>query len=215
MPRIPKRTKSAKPRAKRASDELYNIRRRYRRAAERYERKAEKLGDTDEARQYIAAAAANRRIAESLRADVVRGSAARGSKQSAERISATIRRYGQSSIRQTSTYQRTQSRAFGDDLTAVQRSEMARSILSGSTADVFYASTRDLWQEAEGDRNNAIVAAFQRAGYDVSDVLDVLSVYQNETGINFFGDEGTPIDKSQYKELTRIGTLHVSTLENA
>ena len=80
---------------------------------------------------------------------------------------------------------------------------------------MFYASTRDLWQGVEGDRNDAIVAAFQRAGYDVSDVLDVLSIYQNETGINFFGDEGTPIDKSDYPILARIGIMHVSTLENA
>ena len=198
-------------RPKRASDELYNIRRRFKRAAARYEKQAAMTEDETAKRQLLAAAGAQRRRAENL---YVRNIASKEVRQDSKRLQSIIQGY----IKRTRE-DSLRSRAKDQKGEQERRDEMAKSILSGTKGQVFYASTIKAWRFASPkERNEEIVAYFQKAfegreDIEIRDLLDVITLFEQETQIPFLdpGAEDTELD-DRYNLSTRTGMLFMSEI---
>lgn len=172
--------------------ELSNIRRRYRRAAERNEREAqaqEEAGNLNRANQLRSAAQSARNYAESLQVRNLTTS----DMTLAQRESALARAVSEE--KETSMYQNARMQGDFDSYS----NQLAAQILSSGRAGQFYASTKDLWINARGDRNEAIVQAFQEMGYDVTNILDVMQILEDETGIKYLSPTTEQQAKEEYK----------------
>lgn len=187
-------------RARSLRHELDNIQRRYRRAAERQEKAAVKAfnaGDFKEAIQLEAAAKAARIIAGGIGAERININKLNLSveERNKEREKLIKRTAGQS-MSQLVTYQTAQKDRG--------RKATARTVLKAGSEATFYASTKELWQGVDyKDRDKAIVEGFQRMGYDVDDILDVMTVLQAE-GVDVLNLESN--DRDNYILRTRTGT---------
>lgn len=173
--------------------QLSNIRRRYRRAAERNERAAqaeEEAGNTARAEQLRSAAQASRRYAESLRVkNITTSDMTAEQRQSA--IARTVFEETEASL-----YQNKQLQGTFDEYSNI----LAAQILSNGRAGQFYASTKDLWINARGDRNEAIIEAFQDMGYDVTNILDVMRILEDETGVPYLSPTTEQQAREEYKQ---------------
>lgn len=204
MPKIASKAKSApkesrRSAAKQQSDQLRNIRRRYERAAARYERDAENASGREK-REFLKAASnlreqaqkyytANLTIAKcgtaNYKADIARG----------------VRSGYQLSLEQLAGAART-----ADE----NRERLIKNVLNSSTGDAFYAATVQLWRGTDyASRNETIVEEFQkrRPDLEVGDVLDVLDYFTQASGIDYLSpepDEEAGIDE-RYRVKARIG----------
>ena len=186
-------------RSKYLSRQIYNVQRRYKRAAERSEKaafQAAKAGDYKEALQLEAAAKAARIIAGGIgeeRRNITKlFMSAEERNKEREKL---LKRTEEQSRSMLATYQ-TRQKDRG-------RKATARTVLKAGSEATFYAATKALWQGKEyADRDKAIVEGFQRMGYEVDDILDVMTVLQQE-GVDILNLESN--DRNDYILRTRTG----------
>lgn len=186
--------------AKQQSDQLRNIRRRYERAAARYERQAESAGSEREQRELLKAAS---NLREQARQYYVKNLsiAVRGSAKYKANIAQGVRSGYQPSLEQLAGAART-----ADE----NRERLIGNVLDSSTGDAFYAATVQLWRGTDyANRNETIVAEFQkhRPDLEINDVLDVLDYFAQASGIDYLSpepDEEAGIDE-RYRVKARIG----------
>lgn len=208
MPKVTSKAKSGpkqsrRSAAKRQSDQLRNIRRRYERAAARYERQAESASGREQ-RELLKAAS---NLREQARQYYVKNItiADRGSSKYRADISRGIQRGYQPSLEQLAGAART-----ADE----NRGRLIKNVLNSSTGDSFYAATVQLWRGTDyASRNETIVAEFQkrRPDLEVNDVLDVLDYFSKASGIDYLSpepDEEAGIDE-RYRVKARIGAAIV------
>lgn len=205
MPKIASKAKSApkesrRSAAKQQSDQLRNIRRRYERAAARYERQAESAGSEREQRELLKAAS---NLREQVQQYYVKNLTIsdRGSAKYKADIARGVR----------SGYQPSLEQLAGAAQTANEnRERLIKNVLDSNTGNVFYATTVQLWRGTDyANRNETIVAEFQkrRPDLEINDVLDVLDYFTRASGIDFLSpelDEEAGIDE-RYRRKARIG----------
>lgn len=208
MPKIASKAKSApkqsrRSAAKQQSDQLRNIRRRYERAAARYERDAENASGREK-RELLKAASNLREQAQqyySKNLTIVK----RGSAKYKADIASGVRRGYQPSLEQLAGAAQT-----ADE----NRERLIKNVLNSSTGDAFYAATVQLWRGTDYEsRNETIVAEFQkrRPDLEVNDVLDVLDYFTQASGIDYLSpepDEEVGIDE-RYRVKARTGAAIV------
>ena len=208
MPKLASKAKSApkqsrRSAAKQQSDQLRNIRRRYERAAARYERDAENASGREK-RELLKAAANLREQAQQYYSKNLT-IAKRGTAKYKADISRGVQRGYQPSLEQLASAAQT-----ADE----NRKRLIRNVLNSSTGDAFYAATVQLWRGTDyASRNETIVAEFQkrRPDIEVSDVLDVLDYFTQASGIDYLSpepDEEAGIDE-RYRVKARIGAAIV------
>ena len=208
MPKVASKAKSGpkqsrRSAAKQQSDQLRNIRRRYERAAARYERQAESASGREQ-RELLKAASNLREQARQYYVKNITISDRGSSKYRAD-ISRGIQRGYQPSLEQLAGAAQT-----ADE----NRGRLVKNVLNSSTGDSFYAATIQLWRGTDyASRNETIVAEFQRRRPDleVNDVLDVLDYFSKASGIDYLSpepDEEAGIDE-RYRVKARIGAVIV------
>ena len=204
MPKIASKAKSApkqsrRSAAKQQSDQLRNIRRRYERAAARYERDAENASGREK-RELLKAASNLREQAQQYYSKNLT-IAKRGSAKYKADIASGVRRGYQPSLEQLAGAAQT-----ADE----NRERLIKNVLNSSTGDAFYAATVQLWRGTDyATRNETIVAEFQkrRPDLEVNDVLDVLDYFTQASGIDYLSpepDEEAGIDE-RYRVKARTG----------
>lgn len=204
MPKIASKAKSApkesrRSAAKQQSDQLRNIRRRYERAAARYERDAENASGREK-RELLKAASNLREQAQKYYSKNLT-IAKRGTAKYKTDIERGVR----------SGYQPSLEQLAGAAQTADEnRERLIKNVLNSSTGDAFYAATVQLWRGTDyASRNETIVEEFQkrRPDLEVGDVLDVLDYFTQASGIDYLKpepDEEAGIDE-RYRVKARIG----------
>ena len=200
-------------RATRMSDRLYNIQRRDRRQAERYERRAASAA-TDKERAALEASAEAARAAAAATYVNPEGESRRNATEARDFISKTVYQQEERSL---------STLAGAATTDRERRDQQARAILSGGRADAFYAATRDLWADAGGDGerkrredvNEAIVQGFRDRGFDVSDIIDVMQALSDLTGVDYLTPQGRNESKANYVLESRLGMNAVARLQNA
>lgn len=208
MPKVASKAKSGpkqsrRSAAKQQSDQLRNIRRRYERAAARYERQAESASGREQ-RELLKAASNLREQARQYYVKNITISDRGSSKYRAD-ISREIQRGYQPSLEQLAGAAQT-----ADE----NRERLIKNVLNSSTGDAFYAATVQLWRGTDyASRNETIVAEFQkrRTDLEVNDVLDVLDYFSKASGIDYLSpepDEEAGIDE-RYRVKARIGAAIV------
>lgn len=208
MPKIASKVKSApkqsrRSAAKQQSDQLRNIRRRYERAAARYERDAENASGRE--KRELLKAASNLREQAQQYYSVNLTIAKRGTAKYKADIARGVQRGYQPSLEQLAGAAQT-----ADE----NRERLIRNVLNSSTGDAFYAATVQLWRGTDyASRNETIVAEFQkrRPDIEVNDVLDVLDYFTQVSGIDYLSpepDEEAGIDE-RYRVKARIGAAIV------
>lgn len=208
MPKVASKAKSGpkqsrRSAAKQQSDQLRNIRRRYERAAARYERQAESASGREQ-RELLKAASNLREQARQYYVKNITISDRGSSKYRAD-ISRGIQRGYQPSLEQLAGAAQT-----ADE----NRERLIKNVLNSSTGDAFYAATVQLWRGTDyASRNETIVAEFQkrRPDLEVNDVLDVLDYFSKASGIDYLSpepDEEAGIDE-RYRVKARIGAAVV------
>ena len=208
MPKVASKAKSGpkqsrRSAAKQQSDQLRNIRRRYERAAARYERQAESASGREQ-RELLKAASNLREQARQYYVKNITISDRGSSKYRAD-ISRGIQRGYQPSLEQLAGAAQT-----ADE----NRGRLIKNVLNSSTGDAFYAATVQLWRGTDyASRNETIVAEFQkrRPDLEVNDVLDVLDYFSKASGIDYLSpepDEEAGIDE-RYRVKARIGAAIV------
>lgn len=205
MPKLASKAKSApkqsrRSAAKQQSDQLRNIRRRYERAAARYERDAENASGREK-RELLKAASNLREQAQQYYSKNLT-IAKRGTAKYKADIARGVQRGYQPSIEQLAGAAQT-----ADE----NRERLIRNVLNSSTGDAFYAATVQLWRGTDyASRNETIVAEFQkrRPDLEVNDVLDVLDYFTRASGIDYLSpepDEEADIDGRYPRYKARIG----------
>lgn len=205
MPNISSKGKSApkqsrRSAAKQQSDQLRNIRRRYERAAARYERDAKSAGSEREQRELLKAAANLREQAQQYYVKNLT-IADRGSVKYKSDVSRAVQRGYQPSLEQLAGAAQTEDE---------NRKRLIKNVLNSSTGDAFYAATVQLWRGTDyAKRDEVIVAEFQkrRPDLEVNDVLDVLDYFTRASGIDYLSpdpDEEAGIDE-RYRVKARTG----------
>ena len=208
MPKVASKAKSGpkqsrRSAAKQQSDQLRNSRRRYERAAARYERQAESASGREQ-RELLKAASNLREQARQYYVKNITISDRGSSKYRAD-ISRGIQRGYQPSLEQLAGAAQT-----ADE----NRGRLIKNVLNSSTGDSFYAATIQLWRGTDyASRNETIVAEFQkrRPDLEVNDVLDVLDYFSNASGIDYLSpepDEEAGVDE-RYRVKARIGAAIV------
>lgn len=204
MPKVASKSKSApkqsrRSAAKQQSDQLRNIRRRYERAAARYERDAENASGREK-RELLKAASNLREQAQQYYSKNLT-IAKRGTAKYKADIARGVR----------SGYQPSLEQLAGAAQTADEnRERLIKNVLNSSTGDAFYAATVQLWRGTDyASRNETIVAEFQkrRPDMEINDVLDVLDYFTQASGIDYLSpepDEEAGIDE-RYRVKARIG----------
>lgn len=209
MPKIASKAKSApkqsrRSAAKQQSDQLRNIRRRYERAAARYERDAENASGREK-RELLKAASNLREQAQQYYVKNLTISD-RGSAKYKADIASGVRRGYQPSLEQLAGAAQT-----ADE----NRERLIKNVLNSSTGDAFYAATVQLWRGTDyATRNETIVAEFQkrRPDLEINDVLDVLDYFTQASGIDYLSpepDEEADIDGKYPRYKARIGAAIV------
>ena len=204
MPKIASKAKSApkesrRSAAKQQSDKLRNIRRRYERAAARYERDAENASGREK-RELLKAASNLREQAQQYYSKNLT-TVKRGTDKYKADIARGVRRGYQPSLEQLAGAAQT-----ADE----NRERLIKNVLNSSTGDAFYAATVQLWRGTDyASRNETIVEEFQkrRPDLEVGDVLDVLDYFTQASGIDYLSpepDEEAGIDE-RYRVKARIG----------
>lgn len=209
MPKIASKAKSAPKQSRRSaskqqSDKLRNIRRRYERAAARYERQAESAGSKREQRELLKAASNLREQAQQYYVKNITISD-RGTANYKADIKRAVQRGFQPSLEQLAGAAQT-----ADE----NRERLIKNVLDSSTGDAFYAATVQLWRGTDyANRNETIVAEFQkrRPDLEINDVLDVLDYFTQASGIDYLSpepDEEAGIDE-RYRVKARTGAAIV------
>lgn len=204
MPKIASKAKSApkesrRSAAKQQSDQLRNIRRRYERAAARYERDAENASGREK-RELLKAASNLREQAQKYYSKNLT-IAKRGTAKYKTDIERGVQSGYQPSLEQLSGAAQTANE---------NRERLIKNVLSSSTGDAFYAATVQLWRGTDyASRNKTIVEEFQkrRPDLEVNDVLDVIDYFTRVSGIDYLEpepDEEAGIDE-RYRVKARIG----------
>lgn len=204
MPKIASKAKSApkesrRSAAKQQSDKLRNIRRRYERAAARYERDAENASGREK-RELLKAASNLREQAQQYYSKNLT-IAKRGTDKYKADIARGVRSGYQPSLEQLAGAART-----ADE----NRERLIKNVLNSSTGDAFYAATVQLWRGTDyASRNETIVKEFQkrRPDLEIGDVLDVIDYFTQASGIDFLSpepDEEAGVDE-RYRVKARIG----------
>ena len=182
---------------------MRNIRRRYERAAARYERDAENASGREK-RELLKAASNLREQAQQYYVKNLTISVRGTAKYKAD-IASGVRRGYQPSLEQLAGAAQT-----ADE----NRERLIKNVLNSSTGDAFYAATVQLWRGTDyASRNETIVAEFQkrRPDLEVNDVLDVLDYFTRASGIDYLSpepDEEAGIDE-RYRIKARIGAAIV------
>ena len=208
MPKPASKAKSApkqsrRSAAKQQSDQLRNIRRRYERAAARYERDAENASGREKCELLKAASNLREQAQQYYTANLT--IAKRGTAKYKADIARGVQRGYQPSLEQLAGAAKT-----ADE----NRERLIRNVLNSSTGDAFYAATVQLWRGTDyATRNETIVAEFQkrRPDIEVNDVLDVLDYFTQVSGIDYLStepDEEAGIDE-RYRIKARIGAAIV------
>lgn len=198
--------------AKAMTSELRNVRRRFTRAAARYERQAE-TATTEDAQILLAAARQARKLAGRY---MVKGLTGKRSlnlltDEEAGTFKESFRKAVESSLNQLAGRQNVNLRDSAISLE--QQNVLAKTILSsGRKGNAFYAAFKDVWYKQEGDRDQLIIDFLRNKGYKVDSLLDAVRIYDTETGAGVF-DEREYLEDEKYLENSRAGMLFVSNLE--
>ena len=193
--------------------ELKNARRRYRRAAERYEKQAAKATGA-ERRQLQQAARSTRSLASQMTVKNLTG------KRQTSQLSA-----GQ--LREFEERAKTSIRASYRQLAGSQQTDIEAENIQGSNIlassstkrSTFYGAFKNVWlkQEQEGaspkTRDERILAFLQSKGYKADSLLDALKLLDSRTSVDFFADKDVA-EEERYGTSLRQGLLYVSQLEN-
>ena len=209
MPKIASKAKSApkqsrRSAAKQQTDQLRNIRRRYERAAARYERDAENASGREKRELLKAASNLREQAQQYYTANLT--IAKRGTAKYKADIASGVRRGFQPSLEQLAGAAQT-----ADE----NRERLIKNVLNSSTGDAFYAATVQLWRGTDyASRNETIVAEFQkrRPDLEINDVLDVLDYFTQQSGIDYLSpepDEEADIDGCYPRYKARIGAAIV------
>lgn len=208
MPKIASKAESApkesrRSAAKQQSDKLRNIRRRYERAAARYERDAEKASGREKSELLKAASNLREQAQKYYAANLT--IAKRGSAQYKRDIESGVQRGYQPSLEQLAGAAQT-----ADE----NRERLIKNVLNSSTGDAFYAATVQLWRGTDyASRNETVVAEFQkrRPDIEVNDVLDVLDYFTQASGIDYLAPEPDEEagDDERYRVKARTGAAIV------
>lgn len=209
MPKVASKAKSGpkqsrRSAAKQQSDQLRNIRRRYERAAARYERDAENASGREK-RELLKAASNLREQAQQYYVKNLTISDRGTAKYKAD-IARGVQRGYQPSLEQLAGAAQT-----ADE----NRERLIKNVLNSSTGDAFYAATVQLWRGTDyASRNETIVAEFQkrRPDLEINDVLDVLDYFTQASGIDYLSpepDEEADIDGKYPRYKARIGAAIV------
>ncbi len=182
-------------RAKRASDDVYNARRRYRRQAERYEKLSEKATGVVKARYQAQAKAA---IGKAMVTYSGKNKPQGAVKKVAERLGVTqaqsmlgvVVKGAKAGAGARNVSRETATRLVQESLSALagnkdmKRDQMARDILSiGNVGSRFYGGLVDVWGKTEESRkhpNKAILEYFGK-----SSIMDVIEELE-DTGIDIY-----------------------------
>lgn len=168
-------------RAKRASDETYNARRRYRRQAQRYLKKAESSTGATRSRYESLA----RRSIEKAVATYAKGSKPQGKVGAlAERLG--VQQRGPVSNSTLSELINSSRDALQGSQRMMSRADTARSILSGNVASRFYAGLIGIWGRTEETRQAPNKTILDYFGAD--NMLDVLEMLE-QAGIDLYSPE--------------------------
>ena len=204
MPKIASKAKSApkqsrRSAAKQQSDQLRNIRRRYERAAARYERDAVNASGREKRELLKAASNLREQAQQYYTANLT--IAKRGTAKYKADIASGVRHGYQPSLEQLAGAAQTANE---------NRERLIKNVLNSSTGDAFYAATVQLWRGTDyASRNETIVAEFQkrRPDLEINDVLDVLDYFTQASGIDYLEpepDEEAGIDE-RYRVKARTG----------
>lgn len=181
--------------------QLYNIRRRYRRQAERFEKQAaaEGISKSEVSRLRKAAELLRNEAQQYTVANLTQG-AQRGSDDYRRRIAEGIAE----GARVSSRY------LVGGKKAADNRKQLEESLISGNAANVLWASTVEIWRDGGYEnRREAIIEAFAEENPDreVRDLLDVADILSDEMGIDIL-DAG--VDDDDFYRMSRtLGMIAV------
>lgn len=193
--------------------ELKNARRRYQRAAERYEKQAANATGAEK-RQLQQAARSTRSLASQMTVKNLTG------KRQTSQLSAA-------QLREFEDRAKTSIRASYRQLAGNQRTDIeaentqAANILASSFAkrSTFYGAFKNVWltQEQEGaspkTRDERILAFLHSKGYKADSLLDAVKLLDSRTNVDFFADKDVA-EEERYGVGLRQGVLYVSQLEN-
>lgn len=185
--------KSRQPRAKRQSDDVYNARRRYRRQAERYQKKAQSVTGLEraryeaQAREAISKAMATYGVKSKPQGQVARIAAELGVTENTRAIS-TFAKGFQAGMHKATQKQITnliqQSFATLAGRETQSRDMMAKSILSvGNVGSRFYGGLVEIWGQDEESRKHPNKAILDYFG--VNSLMDVLEQLE-DNGIDLY-----------------------------
>lgn len=188
-----------------AYDELRNIRRRYERAAERFEKQAENANSAVDKRQLMRSAQALRTTAKSYYVENITA-APKGSKQR----QADIQRAISEEAGESKNYLAGRVKLRHE----IAREQMKESILKSTSGSDFFAATVDIWRGTDYDkREETVFERFKELYPDVPvrDILDVMEWFSQNTGIDYFdlGYDEESSDDERYLARSRSGMLLV------
>lgn len=188
-----------------AYDELRNIRRRYERAAERFEKQAENANTAVDKRQLLKSAQALRTEAKSYYVENITA-APKGSKQRQTDIKRALRDESGKSKRFL-----VGSQKLNPDQA---REQMKDSIIHSTAGNDFFAATVDIWRGTDYNaREETVLERFKEIYPDVTvrDILDVMQWFSENTGIDYLetGYDEEMSDDERYLARSRSGMLLV------
>lgn len=193
--------------------ELKNARRRYRRAAERYEKQAAKATGA-ERRQLQQAARSTRSLASQM---TVKGLT--GKRQTSQLSAGQLREFEE---RAKTNIRASYRQLAGNQQTDIEaKNVQAANILASSSTkrSTFYGAFKNVWlkQEQEGaspkTRDERILTFLQSKGYKVDSLLDAVKLLDSRTNVDFFADKDVA-EEERYGASLRQGLLYVSQLAN-
>lgn len=188
-----------------AYDELRNIRRRYERAAERFEKQAENANSAVDKRQLMRSAQALRATAKSYYVENITA-APKGSKER----QADIQRAIKEEQGESKSYLAGRVKLRHE----IAREQMKDSILKSTSGSDFFAATVDIWRGTDySKREETVFERFKELYPDVPvrDILDVMEWFSQNTGIDYFdlGYDEESSDDERYLARARSGMLLV------
>ena len=169
-------------RAKRASDETYNARRRYRRQAQRLLRKAESSTGATKARYESMARAATEKAA----ASYAKGQKAQGQVRNLMQKLGTTQPKEPMNADELKTFKERSYNALQKNQRALTKQKIASSILTGNVGSRFYAGLKPIWgkdAESRANPNKAILDYFK-----ADNLLEVLQQIE-QAGIDIYSPE--------------------------
>lgn len=195
------------PRARRESDDVYNARRRFRRQAERYIKKANQSSGTQKARYMQQARnSVMDAIATYESGRKPRGKVAEVAQQlGVTRGTMVARGFFHGAIQSDDTHELVLKSYSALAKVGETRTQMARNLLQGNVGNRFYAGLSDIWAGTAEGRRDPEAAIVKHFG--VSSLMDVVEELE-DAGIDIYTPE---VEGQGYQKLALQVMLYAST----